>query len=64
MMCCKLTEAENTERILSIFSPQTCQPKTEGALSMGGSWLEVYVTHYPGHAIIFVGCSNYPKFLL
>ena len=31
---------------------------------MSGSWLEVCVTHHPGHAIIFVGCSDYPEFLL
>ena len=29
---------------------------------MGGSWLEVYVTHHPGHAIIFVVCGDYPEF--
>ena len=29
---------------------------------MGGSWLEVCVTHHPGHAIIFVGCGDYPNF--
>ena len=26
---------------------------------MGGSWLEVCVTHHPGHTIIFVGCGDY-----
>ena len=31
---------------------------------MGGSWLEVCVTHHPGHAIIIVGCGDYPEFLL
>ena len=28
---------------------------------MGGSWLEVCVTHRPGHAIIFVGCGDCPE---
>ena len=31
---------------------------------MGTSWLVVCVTHYPGHAIIFVGCGDCPEFLL
>ena len=31
---------------------------------MRGSWLEVYVTHHPGHTIIFLGCGDYPEFLL
>ena len=30
---------------------------------MGGSWLEVCVTHCPGHAIIFVDCCDCPEFL-
>ena len=25
---------------------------------MGASWLEVGVTHHPGHSIIFVGCGD------
>ena len=28
------------------------------------SWLEVYVTHHPGHAIIFEGSGDYPEVLL
>ena len=37
--------------------------KLRGALSMGGSWLEICVTHRPGHTIIFVSCDC-PEFLL
>ena len=57
-------ETEDVEHIFSIFflrrTPQICQPKVEGALSMGGSWLEIHVTHHPGHAITFVSC-DYPE---
>ena len=30
----------------------------------GSLWLEVCVTHHPGHAITFVGCGDCPEFSL
>ena len=68
VMCCELTEAENVEHIFFLFfsvkNSTNLSAKAEGALSMGGSCPEVCVAHHPGHAIIFVGCGDYPEFLL
>ena len=64
VMYCKLTEQRMLRIFFSIFfCEELHKPVSQnlrGALSMGGSWLEVYVTHHP--PIIFVGCGDYPEF--